>query len=1103
MYYYSRRAWMLPLLAFTLAYGSLHAQTTYATVTGVVTDSSGAMIREAQITATNVETNIESRTTSNESGNYTLPQLKEGTYNIVVNAPGFKTSLASNVSLASRDIRRVDVALEVGSVDTRVEVSSEAALIETETARITDTKNAYLMKTLPLNTRSVWAFLALSPNVLQAGTGSTIRFSGSRGNQSNWAIDGITMSDGVDNTQIGPLLNYIESYQEMKIDMANNTAEFGTIGQVTMISKSGTNDLHGNVFDYYSSPWFRARNPFALVRPSGVSHTPGGSVGGPVVIPGLYNGRSKTFFFGSYETSRGSAVPDNFNPTVPLETWRQGDFSGLGSTLIYDPLTAQPFPGNRIPANRINPVSRALQERFYPLPNFGNTSAFASQNYRDQTMRPRDPVTYWTARGDHRFSTSDSVYGRYTFHRALNRPFEGNLPAIGQRFQQRDNRAAIVSYTHLFNPTLLSEFRWGFALNNNPVEGPINGPQLVSELGLVGLAPELPNIPGILKVNWTGVGLAPITQPDYTRPGFRNHLQQVQDHVSWAAGKHNVKIGGELTRIAWDSLSASPNLFGSVNFSNRFTSGGVANQGHPYADFLLGIPTSANRAFAPVQVNRFRWQYDFFVADDWKVSQRLTVNLGLRYELHQPWKTTDSLTSMFDIGSGKIVVEDGALDKVSPLFPRNYVDVVEASSVGLPGRTLIRTDRNNFAPRIGLAYRPFGNRTVFRSGFGIFYDVVPRNPNQGGIPFVLDEPTFTNSATNPSVVFPRVFPTTGAAGPATVGIPAAVNPDIKIPYSMQYNVTIEHQQWDTGFRVSYIGTNTRKGEYNYNYNAPIPDARPFVDKPRPFPNYPGIAYFTNGAGHQYNGLTTEVERRFAQGLYLQGSWVWARDIGDLNRGEALENPYDRARERGVALDIPTHRTNINFIYQLPFGKGRQLFASAPGWANMIFGGWEISGVHSYYSGQFLTPLWSGPDPTGTAFTTSRTPANVTIRPDHLRDANLPADQSSVNRWFDASAFGAPQPGSFGTSAKGVIKGPNVNVWHAGVFKNIPFTERVRLRWELTGTNILNKQNFNNPQVDITQAANVGVITGVGAVNGSSTGDLPGARSLRTGLRFEF
>jgi hypothetical protein len=625
----------------------------------------------------------------------------------------------------------------------------------------------------------------------------------------------------------------------------------------------------------------------------------------------------------------------------------------------------------------------------------------------------------------------------------------------------------------------------------------------VNELGLQGLAPNLPDISGILKVNWTGLALAPITQADYTRPGFRNHLEQIQDHVSWFRGKHNLKIGAELTRVAYDSLNASGNLFGAVNFSNRFTSGGVAGQGHPYADFLLGIPTSADRAFAPVELNRYRWQYDFFFNDDFKVSNKLTLNLGVRYEYHQPWREKNQLTSMFDVVSGKIVVEDGALDRVSPLFPRNYVDIVEANTLGLPGRTLIRPDRNNFAPRVGLAYRPFGNRTVFRTGFGLFYDVVPRQPNQGGIPFVLNEPTFTNDATNPTVMFPSVFPSTGGSGPSTVGIPAAINPDLKLPYSMQYNVTLEHQQWDTGFRLSYIGTNTRQGDYAYNYNSPIADARPFVDKPRPFPNFPGISYFTNGAGHQYHGLTAEVERRFAQGLYLQGSWVWARDIQDANRGETIEYAYDRERDRGVALDIPTHRLNFNFIYQLPFGKGRPLFADAPRWADAAIGGWEISGIYSYYSGQFLTPLWTGPDPTGTAFTSSRTPANVTIRPDHLRDANLPDDQRSVNQWFDPGAFSAPPLGRFGSSAKGVIKGPDVNIWHAGLYKHFVITERVRFRWEMTATNVLNRQNFSNPGVTISQAAGVGVISGVGGVNGSSTGDQPGARSMRMGLRLEW
>src|SRR5688572_18678927 len=300
-------------IAFTTALflSRLHGQTTFATITGSVTDPSGAAVPGATVVATHTTTNSQTTAQSNDAGIYTLGQLREGQYSVRAKAAGFKEFVATNVELISRDYRRLDISMEVGAVETAVEVTAGATLIETETARIADTKTAEMLKSIPLNTRGIWAFLSLSPGVLQAGTGSTIRFAGSRGNQSHWAIDGITFSDGVDETQIGPLANYIESYQEIKLDIANNTAEFGTIGQVTLISKSGTNNFHGNLFDYYTTPWFRARNPFQAARGTGVSHTPGGSAGGPVYIPKLYNGKDKTFFFFSFETGRGSPNPAN------------------------------------------------------------------------------------------------------------------------------------------------------------------------------------------------------------------------------------------------------------------------------------------------------------------------------------------------------------------------------------------------------------------------------------------------------------------------------------------------------------------------------------------------------------------------------------------------------------------------------------------------------------------------------------------------------------------------------------------------------------------------------------------------------------------------
>ena len=264
-------------------------------------------------------------------------------------AAGFRSFAIENVSLVARDVRRVDITLQIGDVTTTVEVQGGATLIETDTARISDSKNSLVLNTLPTNSRSLWANLNLSPG-LQGQDGSSVtRFAGSRVNENNWSIDGTTFSDGVDNTQTGPLANYIESFQEVKVDLSNNSAEFGSLGQVTVISKSGTNQLHGSLFDYYSTPWFRAKGFFDTARSTGVSHFPGGSIGGPVFIPKVYDGRNKTFFFFSFETSRGSAVQDRLTPTVAPQAWRQGDFSSL-ATPILDPTTGLPFPGNKIPA---------------------------------------------------------------------------------------------------------------------------------------------------------------------------------------------------------------------------------------------------------------------------------------------------------------------------------------------------------------------------------------------------------------------------------------------------------------------------------------------------------------------------------------------------------------------------------------------------------------------------------------------------------------------------------------------------------------------------------------------------------------------------------
>ncbi len=994
----------LSLVLFSLLPTAVAAQTTFATITGSVTDSSGAVVRGAAVTATNVETSVVTKTTTNDDGVYTVSQLREGPYLLSIAAPGFREFIATDILLVTRDIRRIDAALQTGGFEAAVKVIAGSAPIELETARISDVRTAAQLRTLPLNDPGLYSTLAITP--MMATRGGTYTFAGSKYNQSQFTIDGTSMSDGVGETPIGPLANYIESFKEVKIDLANNSAESASLGQVTVVSKSGTNRFEGALFDYYQSPMFRVKNPFSMRRAAGVIHFPGLALGGPAVIPRLYDGHGRTFWFVSGETVTGSSASVDLNPTVPLEAWRRGDFSALGIP-IRNPLTGEVYADGRMPPSALNPVALRIQERFYPLPNTGSTTTLVANNYRETVDAKRSKPYYGTARLDHNFSNNDRIFGRFTFHQATNPVWEGNLPAIGMRQALRQNKAVTFSYTRILGPSLVNEFRYGHAYNNNPISGPIRGLELIQSLGLRGLAPGLPDIGGILKTSFPGTALTGLTQIDVANPGFLNRNNQFQDQLTWLRGTHSLKFGTEIRRVDWEELAAPSNLFGTLDFTGRFT-------GHPYADFLLGVPNTASRAFPPVAAHRSRWTYDFFAQDDWKIRRNLTINLGLRYDLHPGWFEREGRLAAFDLDSRAIVIADDGMNKVSPLMPAGYVGIVSASSVGLPSRTLVRTDRNNFAPRLGLAYRPFGGgQTVIRAGYGLYYDMMPIDLQAARAPFVFTETTFTNPAA-PTVVLPAVFPAAGTAGPSTIALPLAVNPDLQMPYSHQWNVTVEHELWNTGFRASYVGTLGREMWYTRDVNAPEADGRLYVDKPRPFPQYPSITYADNGASHDYHGVTLEAERRFSRGLFFQVAYTAAKDTTEtVEWFNAIENSFDLSRERGRDSATPRHRLTTAMIYDLPFGHGRPWLSTVPRIVDLAVGGWQLSLVGYLQTGNFLTPTISVPDPTGTRFTTAATRPTVTLRPDQLRDPQL-AD-ASIDRWFDVTAFGAPAIGRFGTA----------------------------------------------------------------------------------------
>jgi hypothetical protein len=1074
-----------------LAQGA-HAQSTFASITGAATDPLGAAVPGVAIEARDVNTNYVYRATTNENGQYTIANLRDATYVLRARAAGFQEFLVENIILTGLDNRRIDIRLTLGTVDTVVEVSAGATLIETETSRIADVKDREVLRALPLTLRRAWDYFTLSPQINKTTSGFQVSFAGSRVNQGAANIDGTTIARSGGGFASGPLLDRTESFQELRMDISGSSAEFGTIGQVTLISRAGTNDFHGAFSDYYSTTAFRVRNPFALERASGVSHRLTFSAGGPVLIPKLYNGKNKTFVFGTLEMGTGSPGRTQLNQTVPLPAWREGNFSGLAGLTLRDPAGNAPFAGNRIPASRINSVSRAYQDRFITLPNFGDPNTFAALNYRELRINQVTHQPTLTLRADHRFNDKAFVYGRLTKVDWNLDNWEA-LPTIKDRFRRwRSLRAATIAYTHNIRPTILNEARWGTSFDDLPNRSRIDGRQVAQELGLRGLAPDLPDTGGIPRVGWEGIGLSAIEVIGTCVPCGRDLIHQFVNHVSWFRGSNNIKFGFQIFRGFTNEIRQGAGLFGNVSFSNRFT-------GHQYGDFLLGYPTTANRNFAAIEPRRYNYTYAGFVQDEWKTTPRLTLNLGLRYQVFPGWKEENGRQAVFDAASGNIVVPDGSLSKVSPLMPRGYVNVVEASPGGYETSTLLRADRNNFSPRFGFAWRPIGNNTVIRGGYSIYFDAAPFSPSAGStVPFNITEPAFTNTNENP-IILPVVFPATSTGGPATVALPNALRRDLRIPYSMQYTLTLERQQWDTGFRLTYTGTNTRQGVYRRDLNQPLADDRLFVDKPRLFPRYPAILFTDNGAGHQYHGLSFEMERRMRNGLHYQFYYTLAKDIQDLENGESPEDAYDRRRERSTWGALPRHRWMSNVIYDLPVGRGRPLLNNMGRVSNAIFGGWQLSGIYIYETGGAITPLWTGPDPTGTRFTNARNRPTVTLRPDRLRDGRI--DDPTVNRWFDISAFAAPPIGRFGNSGKGVLYGTPINVLHATIAKQFLFREKIRVRLEFLGNNVLNHPNWRDPNTVINSVGTAGVVTATMDRNTKFDSAIP--REMQFQLRVEW
>lgn len=1095
------------LVALVLSASGMHAQSTFGSITGTVSDPTGAAVPGTTITAIHKAAGLTYTTQSNEAGVYTLPDLRDGEYTLRFSKPGFKENVREGILLEVRAVRRLDIRMEVGALAETVEVTAEVGAIETERATVSVTRSNEYINQTGLSSNGLWAAFLTFPMTSQRG--SSPSFAGTRNDQYQMTVDGASINSGTGGV-ISNLGGENQTFKDMRIDMVNAGAEHSGLAHVLLVTRSGENDVHGQAYFNYQSPAFRARDFFATQAPTGINRRFGFHVGGPVYIPKLYNGRNRTFWHISTNKVGGSMLRQELRPNVPLEAWRKGDFSALGIQ-IRNPITNEVYTDGRIPSSALNPVALKIQEMFYPLPNMGDTSKFASRNHMTLVTGPSSEERRINTKLDQRIGEKDYAYASFQMHQVDVNDWDGSLPAFDFKNWKRITKNVAAVWTHTFNAQMLNEVRFSHAFNTYPRRGKFEGREVVSLLGLQGLTPNLPEGGGVFKVGFSGLGITGISQTDQLNPGFVNNNSSFANDFSYFQGRHNLKMGFLFGWVAFDNQSWGANTFGQASFSNNYSrianpsgSGYLANTGHAYADFLFGTPTTTNRGvMGPLDAQR-RKVYDLYFQDQWKATSWMTLTFGMRYEYHAPWTSVKGLFSAFDPATGKVAVADAGMSAVSPYIPLNYVDIVTASSVGLNAKSIVFPDRNNFQPRISAAIRPFGdNRTVISAGFSVAHDSSPFAPTAASSPFAVDEPAFTNTTGTPTVVLPVVFPSASSGRQPSMSLPEAADPHLQMPRSHQWSFTISREQWDMGFSARYVGTATRHMWWSRDLNAPVVDDQLYINKPRPFPKYTSITMNENGASHTYQALVLEANRKISRrGPMFQAGYTWARDLGDSD--VTPEDPFNRGRERSPDSTLPNQRFTATMFYDLPFGHGQTFLANAPKWMDRIVNNWQLSVTSSQQTGSHLTPLISVPDPTGTRQTTSGNRPLISIRPDLLSDPNVGGKRDHTN-WYNLDAFAAPPVGRFGTSARGVVNGPGVNVFHASIFKTVPLGgERApKLVLALLGTNIFNHTNYGNPNMTVSTLATAATITSTGGPNASAPSDRAGARNLWGVVRLEW
>ena len=1072
----------------------LAAQTSFGTILGNVADESGAVVPGVAVTITNEGTGNVRTVTSNDTGGFTVPSLPPSVYSVSAELDGFSQALQTGVQLAVNQTLRVDLTLKVGEVTEIVEVSAAALQLQTDTSTVASTVNNEKVVELPLNGRSFTQLTILMPGaVAGAGaltafqtSGTAVSISGLRSEANNYTLDGVNNNESFFKTY--GLQPSIDAIQEFKIQTNITSSEFGTAAgaNVNIVTKSGTNEIHGSAFEFLRNDNLDAAEFF-----SNRSGTPksefrqnqfGATVGGPIV-------KNRTFFFLMHEGQRRSRESTLLG-VVPTTAMFDGDLSvdhqGNPAGAIFDPYTTReladgslardPIPNNQIPSSRFNQSTKQLQQTLWSSPNLPgqalnliNTNASRIDN--DQ----------WMAKVDHRFGDSNILTGRFNFSDSVSPRPTNHLTVDNLLVNTFTN--IMISDTHTLNPTTILDMKISYHRNNLQIADSAPGGKeaiasFITGNGIQGI-PILKSEAVPLFPQW---GISGYNSPSQTGFPFPDDSYSAYASMTKIVGNHSIKVGFEFKH----NRNLDDGFFtGNMTFDKRPTEDpqNAAATGNAVASYLLGLPTVALRNIGAGTTAIMRKEdYSFYFQDDWRATPNLTINLGLRYDYIEWMKHRDNLLASIDIGTGEFLWDgDNPITGEGPNVRRG----------------IIEPDHNNFAPRIGLAYR-LGDKSTIRAGYGVFYMsnyLWEAQGVRGNWPFAISE-NFGNI--NDRFPVHTVENTFTPDLDVQFGSPIAPNAQHIVPrhnrtsYTQQWNLHVQRQLTEELMvELGYVGTRGLKLSTFSNVNTALPGPGE-VQPRRPFPQYGPLSEMGNQSSSIYHGLQFKIEKRFSDGLSFRANYAFGKTIDVLGAGfsasQTAQNPHNILGDRALSDLHRAHTFTFDYVWQIPFGRGKAYGSGMNKAADAILGGWQLTGIMVANSG----PAFNTTVPRDIANIGGRVGAE---RPNIIGDP-FSGVSGGPEQYINLAAFGEPDPFTFGTLGRNALLADGLFQFDIGLFKNFKLTERIGLQFRSEFFNAFNNVNFGKPNSNFDAGPGV-----FGSIGGLAAGQ--SARQIQFGLKILF